>query len=183
MKRLYVDLKKINLKSYKGTALAIVLLISLIFMCYTLLHNPYKEIHEQIFRTAENIRKYYADRPGYWKLSTQTAIDDRLVAGNLAKHKEFELKIGIGENGETAMPSDSAFDIVLSGLNKASCIGLSESKISNTGQLALQKITIINEGGNTEFTWGDENHPLPIAKYSVRNTCGPTDNTVLWTFQ
>lgn len=183
MNKLYVDLRKIGLKSYNGIFAAIALFLALVFMCYALLHNPYKEVHEQIFKTADNIRKYYADHPGYWKLSTQSAVDNHLIAGSLTEHKEFEVKIGIGENGEMAMPSDNTFDIVLSNLNKASCIGLTEAKISSTGQLALQKITVINENGSTEFMWGDDKHPLPAAKYSARTICLPTGNTILWTFQ
>ena len=81
------------------------------------------------------------------------------------------------------MPSNNSFDIVLSNLNKSSCIGLVEAEINKNQQLSLQKITVINSLGNTEFVWGDKNHPLPVAKYATRNICQPTGNTVLWTFQ
>lgn len=182
MDKLYVDLKKIRLAGYNGIIFVVGLIIALALLCYALLHNPYKNIHEQIFQTADNIRRYYSDHPGYWKLSTETAIADRLIADNLADHKDFELRIGIGSDGEMAMPSDNDFDIALNNLNKSACISLVENKIGKKRQLGLQKITIINSGNATEFTWGDNEHPLPVAKYSARNICQPTGNTVLWTF-
>lgn len=182
MNKLHINLRKVKFMRYNGILTAVCLAIVGAVLCYTLLHNPYKKVHEQIFQTADNIRKYYADQPGYWKLSTQSAINDRLTADSLATQKEFELKIGIGENGEMAMPSDNDFDIALKGLNKSLCIGLSEAHIGNTEQLGLQKITLINENGTTEFTWGDENYPLPVKKYAARNICLPSGNTVMWTF-
>lgn len=182
MKRLYVDFRKIRFHNYNGLALIVSLLFALIALCYVIFHNPYKELYEQIFQTSEQIRKYYSDQPGYWKLNTQSAIDDRLVGAKLLK-SEYALKIGIGTEGETGMPSNNSFDIVLSNLNKSSCIGLVEAEINKNQQLSLQKITVINSLGNTEFVWGDKNHPLPVAKYATRNICQPTGNTVLWTFQ
>lgn len=182
MSRLYIDLKKLKSGRYNGLAFAVGLLIAVAILFFALSHNPYKTIHEQIFQTADNIRKYYSDRPGYWKLSTESAKEDLLIAGNLSAHKEFELKIGIGTRGEMAMPSDVGFDIALNNLNKSSCISLTEAKISKNRQLGLQKITVINSKATTEFVWGDEKHPLPISKYAARNVCQPTSNTVLWTF-
>ena len=183
MKKLSLNLQKIRLYGYNGIIAAVALFAAFGVLIYLLLHNPYQSTHEQIFRTADNIRKYYSDRPGYWKLSTQSALDDRLVDERLVKQNDFELKIGIGENGDIAMPSDTDFDITLKKLNKSSCIGMVEAPTSKAEQLGLQKITIINKEGTTEFTWGDENHPLPVAKYKARNTCKSADNTVIWTFQ
>ena len=182
MNRLYVDLRKHKLSVNNGLLLIIGLLIALAFLGYTLFHNPYKATHEQIMQTADNIRKYYSDRPGYWKLSTESAKEDRLIVGDLTDRKEFDIKIGIGAEGEMAMPSDNNFDIALNNLNKSSCIDLIEANISKQRQLGLQKITLINSEGTTEFIWGDENHPLPIKKYSARKICQPVANTVIWSF-
>lgn len=182
MNKHYPDFRKIKLYGYNGIFAVIALFTAFGILIYLLVHNPYKSMHEQIFNTAENIRKYYSDRPGYWKLSTQSAIDDRLVADELLSQNDFELKIGIGENGDMVMPSDADFDITLKKLNKSSCIGLVEAPTSKAEQLGLQKITVINKEGVTEFTWGDEDHPLPVAKYRARKTCKPVDNTVIWTF-
>ena len=181
MKKHYPDWQKIRLNGYNGIVVAFALLMALCILSYLLLYNPYRDTHEQIFKTADNIRKYYADRPGYWKLSTQSAIDDRLITDEL-KQKDFEVKIGEGDEGDMAMPSDADFDIALKNLNKSYCIGLVEFPVNKEQQLGLQKISIINAKGTTDFTWGDEQHPLPVAKYSARKVCEPSGNAVLWTF-
>lgn len=182
MERFYLDLRKIKFSSQGGLITITVLLLVMIVLCYFFMRNPYRKVHEQIFQTADNIRSYYADRPGYWKLSTKSAIDDRLIAEDLLEQKDFKINIGEGAEGDMAMPSDNDFDISLGGLNKSFCIGLTEATINNNRQLSLQKITIINKKGTTEFAWGDEDHPLPIKKFSMRNVCMPTDNKILWTF-
>lgn len=182
MKKLYVDFRKIKLNGYNGIILVVSLFVALCVLAYLLLHNPYQSTHEQILRTADNIRKYYSDRPGYWKLATQSAIDDRLVVDDLLSQSDFELKIGIGADGDMAMPSDTNFDIALKKLNKSSCVNLIEAPLSKTEQIKLQKITVINSSDTTEFEWGNEEHPLPISKYKFRSVCQPADNTVIWTF-
>jgi len=183
MNNLYVDLRKIKFNNFSGLIIVTSLLLALLTLCYVLLHSPYKKIHSQVFQTADNIRRYYRDQPGYWKLDTKSAIDDHLVEPELIRLKEYSVKIGIGVNGDMAMPSNLNFDIVLSHLNKSSCIGLVEANIEREQQLGLQKITVINSEKSTEYTWGDEKHSLPVKKYSARNVCKPTENTIVWNFQ
>ena len=105
MNRFYLDFRKIRFISQGGGIIAIILLVVLMTMCYLLCRNPYTSIHEQIFRTADNIHNYYSDRPGYWKLSTKSATDDLLVSEALLERDDFEIKIGIGVDGDMAMPS------------------------------------------------------------------------------
>ncbi|MBR1601635.1 MAG: hypothetical protein IJ677_08695 [Alphaproteobacteria bacterium] len=183
MNKIYVNLKRFKSLNYNGLIIVISLILALITLCYVLLHNPYQKLHEQIFQTAANIRSYYSDRPSYWKLNTETAIDDMLVGDELLKHSEYDFKIGIGADGDTALPSDITFDIVLSGVNKSTCIGLVEAKVTPNQQLGLQKITVINSDETIDFEWGDAKHPLPITKYAARNVCKPTQNTILWNFK
>lgn len=183
MNKIHLDLRKISLTNYNGIVVIISLLFALIALCYVLVHNPYQHLHENIFVTADNVRNFYRDRPGYWKLSTQSAEEDMLISEELLNYKEYDVRIGIGSDGDMAMPADTAFDVVLSHLNKSSCISLAEAKISEQHKLGLQKITIINTNGTTEFSWGDEKYPLPVVKYSARNICAPSENTILWTFQ
>ena len=183
MNSIRVDLKKLRFRNFNGLIIMLSLLLALFTLCYVLLHNPYKKIHSQIFQTADNIRGYYRDQPGYWKLNTESAISDRLVEPELISHKEYSVKIGIGVDGDMAMPSNFNFDIVLSHLNKSTCIGLVEANIEKEQQLGLQKITVINSEKSAEYTWGDEKYSLPVKKYSARNVCKPTENTVVWNFQ
>lgn len=182
MKKLYINFKNVKSATFSGVALAVCLLCAVIALSYVLFHNPHQDLHQQIFKTAENIRNYYRDQPNYWKLSTETATEDGLIANDLLKQKDFILKIGQGKNGEVSMPNDNSFDIALQNLSKSACINLSELSITKLQQLGLQKITIINSDIITEFDWGGDN-PLPIKHYATRSLCQPTDNTLIWTFQ
>ena len=182
MNKIYLNLHNVRIRSFSGVAAAICLLFALIALSYVLFHNPHQDLHTQIFTTAENIRSYYRDRPSYWNLSTESAKDDNLITEDLAVYGE-RLRIGQGEDGEPSMPNDSSFDIVLKKLNKSACINLCELTINRKQQLSLQKIVLINDNGRTEFTWGDEQHPLPIKRYMTRNICAVDNNTVIWTFQ
>ena len=176
MSKLYVDLRRLRLTNYNGLIIIISLFLVLITLIYLLLHNPYQKLHEHIFQTADNIHAYYRDYPNYWKLNTETAIDDKLVSDELLRHTEYDFKIGIGVDGNTALPSDLTFDIVLAGVNKSACIGLVETKANKEQLLSLQKITVINSKGSTDFEWDGDKHFLPVAKYAARDVCQPTEN-------
>lgn len=182
MNKIYLNFKNIRSQNLNGIVIALCLLLAVIALSYVLFHNPHKDLHSAIFKTADNIRNYYRDQPNYWKLSTETATAASLV-DKMLKQTKLVWHIGEGAKGDTAMPNDNSFDIALSKLNKSACINLSELAISKKHQLSLQKITVINDAGSTEFSWGDEEHPLPIDRYATRRICTPDDNTVIWTFQ
>lgn len=168
----------IDMKYLRGLLICFGLGLALIYLCYILMRNPYREIHEQILSTADTVRSFYRDQPGYWKLSTESAQQNGLIKVDSVKYDEFKLEIGGGANGDMVMPGEMQFDITLKNLNKSACIGLSEMPIKTDKQLGLQKITV----NSTEFSWGGD-HSLPIGKYKTRNICQPTDNVVIWTFQ
>ena len=182
MKQPIIDIKHFRLYGYSGVIIALSLLAAVIGLSYILMHNPHQQLHQQIFETADKIRNYYRDRPGYWKLSTETAREDNLISEKLQNHKEYNVRIGQGLDGDMGMPGDANFDIVLKNLNKSACINLSEMALTKKQELMLQKIAIVNEKGITEFEWGGDN-PLPVVKYATRNICQTTDNALIWTFQ
>lgn len=181
--KMYFDWTKAKLNGLLGGGILFILLICCFFLWFSLLHNPHKELHDKIFTLAEQVHNYYRDRPGYWKLSTETAVQDGLLKDDmLNNYREYDIKIGQGTDGESGLPSDMSFNIAVKNLNKTACISLSEMNVPLNRQLLLMKISIINETGITEFSWGGE-HTLPVAKYSARNLCQPLGNTLVWTFQ
>ncbi len=182
MLKISFDLEKARFNGLFGIAILALLLISCIALSVILLNNPHKELHQAIFSTADRVHTYYRDRPGYWKLSTQTAKDDNLLRDDLQQYKEYDIQIGQGVNGDSGLPSDLSFDITIKNLNKSACISLSEMPLEKHDKLILMKITIINDKNNIEFSWGGE-HKLPIAKYSSRAFCTASGNTIMWTFQ
>lgn len=180
MKKLLHQIKLYNLG---GIFIAILIAGMIYLLSYVLMHNPYQPLRDSLFKTVSNIRSYYRDSPGYWKLDTNAAKEASLIDEKLFEYKEFELHIGQSDEGDLSMPYNTTFDITLENLNKSACIGLSELGISDDDILGLHSITIINDSGQTEFSWGNEEHKLPISKWSTRNICQSTNNKIMWTFE
>lgn len=180
MKNLF---QKIHLYNLGGVLIGLALFGVIYFLSYILMHNPYRSVHEAIMKTAENVRGYYRDSPGYWKLNTDAAVGASLAASELSDHGDFNINIGQGPDGDMSMPYNNTFDITVGNLNKSACISLSEIKISKENSLGLQKISIITDSGTTEFLWGDGEHKLPISKWETRHICQTSNNKIMWTFQ
>ena len=180
--RVSLDLEKARLNGIAGFIVLALLVVVCVSLSVLLLSNPHKDLHQKIFDMAGSVRTYYRDQPGYWKLSTQSAIEDGLVPQELQNYKEYDIQIGQGVEGAAGLPNARTFDISVKHLNKSACISLSELDVSKEQQLALAKITILNEKGSAEFVWGGD-LPLPIRKYSAREYCQPLDNVIIWTFE
>ena len=168
----------VNIKYFHRMLFCLGLVLALMFLYYILMRNPYKVLHEQMLATADTVRSFYRDQPGYWKLSTETAHQNDLIKIDTETYGNFDLSIGSGANGDMVMPGNMQFDITLKHLNKSACIGLSEMPIKSDEQLGLQKITI----NDTEFSWGEQ-HSLPIGKYKTRDICQSAENIITWTFR
>ena len=74
-----IDYEKARLNGTLGIIILIVLVLCCIGLSFMLLHNPHKDLQKSVFSTAKRIQTYYRDRPGYWKLSTETAKNDNLL--------------------------------------------------------------------------------------------------------
>jgi hypothetical protein len=179
--KIYFSAEDFRENIWKSVLLFLALIVALVCLFYVFGHNPHKTLQEDIFASAGKIHSYYREKPGYWQLSTNTALEDGLIVDSLKQYKEYDVQIGQGLDGESGLPSDMSFNIVLKHLNKSACINLSELPINKDAQLILQKITIINDAKTAEFAWGSEN-PLPISRYTTRDICQPTENTLVWTF-
>lgn len=180
--KISVDWEKAKLSGAAGIVILTVIIGASVGLGMWLLNNPHRELHKQIFDTADKVRNYYRDRPGYWHLSTESAKQNGLIAETLLSYTDYDVQVGQGADGDMSLPSDMSFDITLKNLNKSACISLCELKISKQQQLALIKITLKNPLKEVEFSWGGE-HPLPIEKYSARDLCAAQNNVIIWTFQ
>lgn len=177
-----IDIEKARLNGFTGIIVLSVLLAVCLGLSIFLFHNPHKDLQQAVFVTAERIHNYYRDKPGYWKLSTQSAKDDNLLREDLLEYKDYDFQVGQGIEGNISFPGDMSFDITAKHLSKSACISLSEMSLKKEDALVLLKITIISGDAQTEFSWGGEN-ALPIAKYSARKICQAKDNIISWTFQ
>ena len=179
--KVHLDFDKPHWNAVSGFFMVLFLILAVTALVYLLMYNPHKSVHSAVLKTAENIQSFYRDQPGFWKLSTQSAHENKLDKPLARYAKEYDIQIGQGLDGAMSLPSDQNFNIVLKNLNESACINLTELPTSGENLLMLQKITIINESGETEFSWGGENG-LPIKKYAARKVCLPTDNAIVWTF-
>lgn len=179
---MHINIERLKSNGYYGIGLVVALIAAVVVLSYVLLHNPYQDIHERVFSIAEKVNKYYREKPNYWKLSTETAIEDDLIGNIKEEYTEYDFSIGQGSEGEISLPNDSTFDIALKHLSKSACISLSEYPIAEEKRLSLIKITVINNEKTTVYSWGEE-PKLPVKKYSARNICVAKENTIIWTFQ
>lgn len=179
---IHLDLERARLNGVFGFAILAMLVGLCLGLSLVLLNNPHKKLQRAVFETAERVHTYYRDRPGYWKLSTESAHSDNLLRDDMLQYKDYDVQIGQGTEGSAGLPSDMSFDITLKNLSKSACISLSEMSLKEQDKLLLMKISIINSNGSTEFSWGEE-PKLPIAKYSARKFCQNGGNIIMWTFQ
>ena len=177
-----ISISGLKNNGYYGIAIMLGLATTFILLAYYLFHNPYKDLHSQIFEIAAKVNNYYREKPSYWKLSTVSAAEDNLLGNIREDYAKYDFSIGKGVEGEAVSPNDVSFDIALKHLSKSACISLSEYKITEKQRLSLLKITIINADKATEFSWGSDDK-LPVEKYAARNICSATENTLIWTFQ
>ncbi len=143
---------------------------------------------QDIFKLSDDIRSFYADKPDYWGLNTESVIKNKIVSSAFIRKEKLtlshgtEVQIGSGEQAEVVMPSSQNFDVILKGLTKAQCISYAESLLTGEQLLKLEKISIINQFGSYSFEWGGE-RKLPIEKYASKDVCSDGTNTLIWTFK
>lgn len=176
-----------KLKSPKAimplAALIIVLLLSLIWSG----SQEKADIKgaEQLWQTAENIRKAFRLKPNYWGLNTALVLKDKLGAD--MPHKDGKLynawgkEVFVGaQNGDTVMPGQKDFYIIYDNLSKDECVLAISFMPDNQQSLGLLGL-VVESALKTEFVWGGEN-ALPIDKKAATQACG--DNSkVLWHFE
>ena len=142
----------------------------------------------ELQKLSENIRRFYQNRPDYWGLNTQMAIDKQLYP--LSMYKEGVLKsyfgtpvlVGNGINADVLMPGTRNFDIIYKYLNKRQCIEFASYKFNQNFWLGVSGVSIITEGKETLFGWGGENS-LPIKKNIAESLCKNDENSIIWHYE
>lgn len=140
-----------------------------------------------IISLADNIHAHYKIRPDYWGLSTQSAIDNKLVPAGLLRGDKIVSAMGkniiIGQDidGNMVMPGSRQFMISISNISKSACLGLLTLPLTQQQNLSLTSVSITSEDITTEFTWGGD-LSLPILEDTAKKYC-KNHNTVSWTFE
>lgn len=142
-----------------------------------------------IFSISDDLRNNYINKPDYWGLSTEKAVNDALVSDKFIRNGKIilsggeEVLVGNGFNADVIMPRTQTFDIVLKNLNKAQCISYVEAPISLENQVKILMISVLNDSGTYTFEWGKEPYKLPVSKYAAKDVCTTNGNIVAWSFQ
>ena len=178
--------QRINLKIAAGCAGLLFLIIGGIV--WVSRPNPKITLAaKEVMSVAEEIRKFYRNRPGYWGLNTESVLKNNLLPASFIQNGKTvnalgkNILIGQGAEGNLVMPGARSFDIVFADLDKKECEQLAEFQFTENQSLGLLSITIINNGQQTEFSWGGENK-LPITAENARRYCGK-QTSLLWTFE
>lgn len=147
-----------------------------------------EEAAAEVEQLAENIRRYYQNRPDYWGLSTQMVLDKKIYPNKMLKENKLTgffgnpVLVGSGSDGAVLMPGSRNFDIIYKNLNKKQCTELAAFRFNQKFWLGVIGITIMNDKGQQLFSWNDEENRLPIKKSQAKAACR-SDNVVIWHYE
>ena len=140
---------------------------------------------EELVRMTEKIRTHYRNRPDYWGLSNETAISQKFYVGQIKDDKIIgalgkEVVIGADAEGTQIMPGSRNFMITYRDLNKKECIELSVFRGKEQDKLGLISMSIQNDKGLYDFSWG--NKGLPLTHSRAKQYCREK-NDIMWSFE
>src|SRR5574344_934548 len=184
--KLFMILNKANLKIMVLIILGLLLAVIALWCLLSPSSSPQK-VQEEITSLSSEIRQFYKNRPGYWGLSTQTALKNGIVPNAMQKDNKItnfldkEVLVGHGNNGMIIMPGSHSFDIVYKDLTKKECINFASINFSNEISLGLLEITIQNTTKSQKFSWGND-RALPITKTEAKKWCEDS-SVIIWSFE
>ena len=141
----------------------------------------------EVVSLSEEVRRYYHNRPDYWRLNTETVIregiapQEMIFDGKIKSALGNEVLAGSGFDGAMIMPGTRSFDVIYKNLSKKDCIALASYPYNEKQKLGLLSITIKNGENVSNFTWGGENK-LPISADSAKSHCG-NGSDISWSFE
>jgi len=177
---------KNNIELIIKISLPILIIILGIYVCGSAKRNTDKVISD-LFLISDEIRLHYSNKPDYWRLSTDSAIKEKILSPKYIKnnkillHGNKELFIGSGKNAGIILPRSLSFDLIIKKLNRSECILFLEANLSKENQVKLENITLSNSSGDYNFSWGSKSYLLPVKAYMGKKLCEETDNTIFWT--
>lgn len=143
------------------------------------------EAAKQVSDLASNIRRYYQNRPDYWGLSSQTAIEkqiapqDMVYNGLLTNIWQKEVTIGQDSEGTMLMPGARNFTITLHDLNKDECRALASYKFNEKFWLGVQEVVLDNGEEQRIFNWDSDSNILPVKTETAKSFCSK-NNSISW---
>ncbi|MBR1605353.1 MAG: hypothetical protein IJ660_04520 [Alphaproteobacteria bacterium] len=140
---------------------------------------------KELIKMTEKVRMYYRNRPDYWGLNNTVAIEQKFYQGELKDNKIFntlgkEVVIGADGDGTQVMPGARSFVITYRELDKKECIELAIFQGKEQDKLGLISMSIQNDKGTYDFSWG--NKGLPLSRKQAKQYCQEKNN-IMWSFE
>ena len=104
----------------------------------------------EVQQLAENIRRFYQNRPDFWGLNTQAVLDKQIApramskSGRLMNFFGKEVVVGSGIEGMMLMPGSRNFDIVYKNLNKQECVEMASFRFEEKFWLGVESVTAVS---------------------------------------
>lgn len=184
--------KRISEIAFINKAIFGLLLVALLFWAAMTIFFTEKDIGTakttaELSQLANNIRKYYQNRPDFWGLSTQTVIEKKIAPlamlqnNSLQSYYKTPVLVGSAPDGTMLMPGAKSFDIIYKDLNKQQCEELASYRFDDKFWLGVMSLTLDNGSEAIVFNWIDKNL-LPIKKEQAKNVC-MRKNTLIWHYE
>lgn len=170
-----------------GTA-ALILILGISVIWFSSADIGTESAAQELKQFSQNIRRYYQNRPDFWGLNTQTAIDKQIAPQSMIKPEGLrnaygsEVVTGNGNDGVMLMPGARTFDIAYKGLNKQQCRELLSYKFDETFWMGLASIQITTDEQQQSFSWNDSLNKLPVSPAKAKEICNG-DTVILWHFE
>lgn len=139
----------------------------------------------ELVKITEKIRIYYRNRPDYWGLDNDVALQQKFYVGELVEGKMLnalhkEIMIGGDGSGAKVMPGARSFKVAYQHLNKKECVELAAFRGKEQDKLGLISMSIQNDKGTYDFSWG--NKGLPLNRNQAKQYC-QEENNIVWSFE
>lgn len=152
------------------------------------LQRPPKEIiaaDNELIKMTEKIRAHYRNRPDYWGLDNKSVIEQKISLGKFEDNKILnslgkEVLIGGDGEGTKVMPGARSFVIAYQDLTNKECIELASFQGKEQDKLGLISMSIQNDKGAYDFSWG--NKGLPLSRHQAKQYC-QEKNKIMWSFE
>lgn len=181
------QISQVNRKILAVAVTGILLIAAGIFFLLTRDTPQIKAAAGEIIQTAEEIRQFYRNRPGYWGLNTDIVIKEGIAPNSVLKKGRLvnalnkDILVGQGADGAMLMPGARSFDIIYKNLTAKECRELASFAFSEEQSLGLLAVSIVQKTETQTFTWGGENK-LPAGKAAAEQACR-NGGDVIWTFE
>lgn len=181
------NIKNLNKVLIMGTT-ALILILGISVIWFSAKDIGTEATAQELKQFSQNIRRYYQNRPDFWGLNTQTAVEKQIAPQSMIKPNGLlnaygtAVVVGNGNDGVMLMPGARTFDIAYKGLNKQQCKELLTYKFDESFWMGLASIMVTTDKQQQSFSWNDSQNKLPVSPAKAKEICNG-NTIILWHFE